>query len=430
MGLVESSRAETLDANPIAAKHETTLVDDTFVTGDTLTPDQHDRATSDGRTSGRPGTIASSRRSVIPRVVEERGVARLVTVHEERYRLDDVIGAGGMGEVARAFDRDIGRTVAVKRMLADVTGPKLVAQFVDEVRTLGRLHHPNIVPIHDVDLDPNGQLFFTMPLVDGSPLDTICDRLAKGDEALVASFPFSRRLDIFAGIVDALGHAHARDIVHRDVKPPNVMVGPFGEVVLLDWGIARLGQSTPTAGEASTETVARATDKTRVGQILGTPRYMAPEQARGEVDAIGPATDLYAAFVVLFELLTLTSYVKAPDTTLALLEVAAKEPPSPLDDVYSGDGPKVPVEFRHFLRHGLAHDPSARYSSASAVLDELARIRSGDFKVECLVTFAKRTGVRYFRWLESYPRFAIAVTASIAITFVVALVFVGVTAFH
>lgn len=417
---LDPTLAATMDAEP---QHGTakTQIDDPFVTANTLVHEgeTHERTKVDGGGSGRT-TSASLRQTVVPRIVEEQGEARIVHTPEERYRVDELIGAGGMGEVARAFDRDIGRTVAVKRMLPDVTGPRLVARFVDEVRTLGRLHHPNIIPIHDVDVDPQGQLFFTMPLVEGVPLDAVIEALKKGDPEHLERYPLSRRLDIFAGIVDALGHAHAQDVVHRDVKPANVMVGPFGEVMLLDWGIARLGSKADATTLPNADVVERATAKTRFGHVVGTPHYMAPEQARGDVDAIGPATDLYAAFVVLFELLTLTSYVKAEDMNAALLEVVAKAPPG----LEFPDYVHVPVELRHFLRHGLATSPAERYPSATVVLGELARIRSGDFRVECPVTYSKHMTTRYLRFVDARPVLALSLVALVPLFLLVLLVLV------
>ncbi len=407
MAALPLSHAATLDAPPSCG--EKTLTDDPFVTGDTIVA-----GAGAPRLPDAPKLTGGSRRTVVPRVVEEAGQTKLVQGEEERYRRESVIGQGGMGEVAKAFDRDIGRTVAVKRMLTEVTSPTLVARFVDEVRTLGRLHHPNIVPIHDVDLDPDGNLFFTMPIVDGVPLDALMERLEKRDPETLAAFPLSRRMDVFAGIVDALGHAHERNVVHRDVKPANVIVGPFGEVVLLDWGIARLDGEERPGSESEDPLVARTSEKTRHGHVVGTPHYMAPEQARGDVSAIGPATDLYAAFVVLYEMLTLTTFVKAETATLALAEVASKVAPAPESAAYVPEGsPIVPAELRHFLRHGLDATPARRYPSAAAVLAELARIRSGDFKIECPVTFSKRASTVYFRFVERSPMLGLALLGSV-----------------
>jgi serine/threonine-protein kinase len=367
----------------------------------------------------------------LPHVEREGEGVRFVPRAEARYRIDEVVGEGGMGEVARAFDKDIGRSVALKRMHQEATSASLVARFVDEVHTLGKLQHPNIVAIHDVDVSDDGRLFFTMPLVEGRPLDAVLDDLRRGDPATVATFSLSKRLDVFAGIVDALGHAHARDIVHRDVKPANVMIGPYGEVVLIDWGIARLGASETDAPEAASEGVTTSGRRaTAHGQVVGTPGYMAPEQARGDISAIGPATDLYAAFVTLYELLTLTTYVKADSVDAALSEILTKPAPPIHDPAYLPEGhPPVPAEIRHFLRHGLDPSPARRYPSATEVLATLSAIRSGDFRVECPVTFSKRLSTEYFRFMERYPKTALAIFAAAPLSLIAALIALAVMFF-
>ncbi|MFO0643370.1 MAG: serine/threonine-protein kinase [Polyangiaceae bacterium] len=388
---------------------------DGFATSDTLV---HDVGEAAPRIEGR------ARTTVVPRVDRDHSGVRLVPRTEARYRIEAVVGEGGMGEVTRAFDKDIGRSVAMKRMHDRAVSEALVARFVDEVHTLGKLQHPNIVAIHDVDVSDDGRLFFTMPLVDGRPLDAVIEDLRRGDPATVAAFPLSKRLDVFAGVVDALGHAHARDVVHRDVKPANIMVGPYGEVVLLDWGIARLGASETDDPRGEPEGAAASGRRaTAHGQVLGTPGYMAPEQARGDVSAIGPATDLFAAFVTLYELLTLAPYVKADTVEGALAEIAAKPAPPIHDPAYLPEGhPAVPAEIRHFLRHGLAPSPDLRYPSAADVLATLAAIRSGDFRVECPVTFSKKLGTELFRFMDRRPRTALALLAATPLAFVLALV--------
>lgn len=395
---------------------------DGFATSDTLVHDGGDAA---------PRLEGRARTTVVPRVDRDEAGVRLVPRAEARYRIEAVVGEGGMGEVTRAFDNDIGRNVALKRMHGRAVSEALVARFVDEVHTLGKLQHPNIVAIHDVDVSDDGRLFFTMPLVEGRPLDAVIEDLRRGDPATVAEFSLSKRLDVFAGVVDALGHAHARDVVHRDVKPANIMVGPYGEVVLLDWGIARLGASEnddPRGGtEAGSASGRRATAH---GQVLGTPGYMAPEQARGDVSAIGPATDLYAAFVTLYELLTLEPYVKAETVEGALAEIVAKPAPPIHDPAYLREGhPVVPAEIRHFLRHGLDPSPTRRYPSATEVLTTLSAIRSGDFRVECPVTFSKRLSTEFFRFMERYPKTALAIFAAAPLSLLAALIALGVLLF-
>ena len=174
-----------------------------------------------------------------------------------------------MGTVYRARDRRLARDVALKVMNAPAPAPGEVERMRDEARILARLEHPGIVPVHDLGTLPDGRLFYVMKLVRGRRLD----------EA-TASAALPARLRIFERICDAVAFAHAQGVVHRDLKPENVMVGPFGEVLVLDWGVAKR-LDVPGAPE-------------REGTVLGTPGYMPPEQARGEMDRIDERADVYA----------------------------------------------------------------------------------------------------------------------------------------
>src|SRR5262249_60463772 len=142
-------------------------------------------------------------------------------------------------EVVLVNDRDIERQVALKRLLPELQDPALLARFVDEIRIVGRLEHPNIVPIHDVGVDELGRYYFVMKYVEGETLESIIEKLAAGDPAYVRTYSYERRIEIFLGLLHALEYAHSHGVVHRDVKPANVMVGRYGEVVLMDWGIAK-----------------------------------------------------------------------------------------------------------------------------------------------------------------------------------------------
>ena len=185
------------------------------------------------------------------------------------YELAEEIARGGMGTVYRARDRRLDRDVALKVMNAPAPAPGEVERMRDEARILARLEHPGIVPVHDLGTLPDGRLFYVMKLVRGRRLDE-----ATAGAALPA------RLRIFERICDAVAFAHAQGVVHRDLKPENVMVGPFGEVLVLDWGVAKR-LDVPGAPE-------------REGTVLGTPGYMPPEQARGEMDRIDERADVYA----------------------------------------------------------------------------------------------------------------------------------------
>jgi serine/threonine-protein kinase len=307
-----------------------------------------------------------------------------------------------MGEVRLALDQDIGRRVAVKRLIEE-DNPLALARFVDEVRTIGNLEHPNIVPIHDVGVDADGSLFFVMKYVEGETLASIIGKLASGDEASHRRFPFEARLDLFAGLLRALQYAHDQGLVHRDVKPENIMVGQFGEVMLMDWGIARRNRS--DGPRVDRPPIGRAAGETLDGTIIGTPRYMSPEQAAGQVAELDGRSDLYSAFVVLYELLTTRSYIEP--TARAIQSVAAardRQPPKLTDPAFSNPHQdSVPGELRHFLRRGLAPCKEERFTDASDVIQELERIRSGACKVQCPLTFIKANSTRYGRFMDGHP---------------------------
>src|SRR5574338_576880 len=197
------------------------------------------------------------------------------------YDLGAVIGRGGMGEVIVARDRSFGREVALKRMRADKPSPELVARFLREAKIQARLDHPAIAPVHDLGYDSEGLPYFTMKRVGGATLAALLEaRTEKPQRLLRALVDVGRAVEL----------AHARNIVHRDLKPSNIMLGDYGEVYVLDWGVARVLTDTKrTTGPAM---AVDPDEQTTSGSILGTPGYMAPEQVKG-LEA-GTKADVYA----------------------------------------------------------------------------------------------------------------------------------------
>lgn len=356
--------------------------------------------------------------TVLPDVRSEGDRLIMVPRDQTRYESDKLLGRGGMGEVKLAHDHDIGRKVAVKRLLDDAN-PHAVARFIDEVRTVGSLEHPNIVPIHDVGVDEDGALFFVMKYVEGETLTSIVDKLAAGDAEYHRRYGFEARLDLFAGLLRALQYAHSQGLVHRDVKPENIMVGRYGEVVLMDWGIAHLMRT--EEHRANVGAIDRATTETVDGAVVGTPQYMSPEQTIGQVVELDGRSDLYSAFVVLYELLVLAPYVEAKKTAMqTVLAAEERSLVSVIDPNF--DNPHqaaVPIELRYFLRHGLAHDKNDRFEDALEVIQQLERVRSGDFEVSCPVTFMKSNNTKMGRFMDRHPG------GSMLFAFTSALMFLG-----
>ena len=359
---------------------------------------------------------SAARTTVLPKVDGDGVNLHLTLEHQGRYQPTKLLGTGGMGEVVLVRDHDIARPVALKRLLPEMNDPAILARFVDEIRTVGRLEHPNIVPIHDVGVDELGRYFFVMKYVEGETLEAIIEKLRAGDPAYRARYSVEARIELFLGILHALEYAHSQGIVHRDIKPANVMVGRFGEVVLMDWGIAkpvdlgrdpaRLGEGEAAAGEDGNKARMYAT---RVGSLIGTPMYMSPEQARGDNAAIDARSDLYSAMVLFHELIGLRHYLGEPEDMGSLLRRVISEEVSffgLLGMSYPFGQP--PAELVHFLVKGLSKDPAKRFQSAGEVIAELRGILEGKVRVQCHITFTKRLFRELGRLVDRSPWVAFA----------------------
>ncbi len=267
-----------------------------------------------------------------------------------KYDLREMLGRGGMGTVYRAFDRELGRDVALKVLAIEDSKewPEGRDRLVREARIVARLEHPGIVPVHDVGTLPDGRVYYAMKLVRGERLDA----------HLGPSLSRSERLAIFERICDAVAFAHAHGVMHRDLKPENVMVGPFGEVLVLDWGVAKflpgftveapeLGGGQRDRGDLEEAPGPNRRVPTAHGTVLGTPGYMAPEQERGEVDRVDERADIYALGGILAFLLR------------------------------TGEA-DIPKALRAIRDKALANDRAQRYQTVVELAADLARFRAGD----------------------------------------------------
>jgi len=272
-----------------------------------------------------------------------------------RYRLLEFVARGGMGVVYLAEDSVLRRRVALKILDPVASSPGLAARLLREARILARLEHPGIVPVHDVGTLADGRVFYAMKFVEGHRLDRHLQQIPSVPE----------RLRLFGKICEAVAFAHACGILHRDLKPENVMVGPFGEVLVMDWGLAKSLHPQPEDGDTlidespappsddSFATPAPNTSDSSVhtahGSILGTPGYMSPEQARGDVTHLDQRSDVFALGALLLYLLT-------------------GRPPAPpaLQD-------RIPRPLVAMCRKAMAADPASRYPSASDLAADVAR---------------------------------------------------------
>jgi serine/threonine protein kinase len=284
-----------------------------------------------------------------------------------RYTLHEPVGQGGMGTVYRASDRALGRDVAVKVLRGDVADAEAAVRLEREARILARLEHPGIVPVHDVGMLADGRVFYVMKLVRGRRLQEFVRGAARSDV-----------LRVMLRLCETVGFAHAHGVVHRDLKPANIMVGAFGEVLVLDWGIARVvgvGRTTESGGpEATSESAAplpalhaSPEPETAPGTVLGTPGFMAPEQARGEPGLVDARTDVYGLGAILRSVLG-----------------------------GEGNGQGAPRPLQAIWARALSPDPAARYPSAADLAADITRFLDAQPVTAYREPFAERVG-RVFR---------------------------------
>jgi serine/threonine-protein kinase len=368
------------------------------------------------------GPLSSTRITVLPRVENEGQEVRLVRDQRARYEPIRQLGMGGMGEVILVHDQDIARPVAIKRLLPELDDQATLVRFVDEIRIIGQLEHPNIVPIHDVGVDEQGRYFFVMKYVEGETLAAIIEKLRAGDPEYHRRYTMERRIEIFLGVLHALDFAHARGILHRDIKPANVMVGRYGEVVVMDWGIAKpMAAARDMAARASgPEAAPGATGErafaTRVGAYVGTPSYMSPEQALGQNDTLDGRSDLYSATVLFHELVTLKHYLGERGSIEALFEAIVGEEIG-FRKLVSDRHPaqrSVPAELMHLVHRGLAKDPARRFQTAGEMIDVLQVVIEGRHEVQCHVTLIKRASREMGRFVDRHPQIAFLTWLAIA----------------
>ncbi|MCB9898535.1 MAG: protein kinase [Planctomycetes bacterium] len=311
-------------------------------------------------------------------------------VDAPRYTVLDQLARGGMGVVMRVRDEDLRRELAMKVLdRAGRTGdptasdPRDLGRFLEEAQVTGQLDHPGVPPIHELGLDKDGRLFFTMKLVRGGTFADVIAHVHAGTE----HWTLTRALGVVLKVCEAMAYAHHKGVVHRDLKPANVMVGRFGETYVMDWGLAKVlvERSEPGAAIDDSMFVSRSivhTDRreaaddidsshvTLDGDVIGTPAYMAPEQARGDLASVGAHSDVYAVGAMLYHLVAGRSPYLEPGVRVSphsVLRWVLDGPPKPLAQL----APDAPPELVAVIEKAMAREPSARYASMLALSEDL-----------------------------------------------------------
>jgi serine/threonine protein kinase/WD40 repeat protein len=313
------------------------------------------------------------------------------------YTMSGVLGHGGMGSVYRAHQLDLERDVAVKVISEKGLDPEFAERFLREAKILAQLEHPNIPPIYELGADEEGQLFYSMKVVKGRTLQAILTAIREGTEK---NMPLERLLDLFRRVCDAVAFAHSRGIIHRDLKPENIMVGEFGEVLVMDWGLAkspawndeiRMTNDEAAGGENHSSFVIPDSSLTLRGAVMGTPHYMSPEQAEGrEVDE---RSDVYALGAVLYAILTLRPPVAGEtlDEVLSKVKTGAILPPT-IDLKHLGRT-RVPTALAAVALKALAKEKERRFVSVGELAADIDSWRAG------FATRAEDAGTWALLWL-------------------------------
>ena len=320
-----------------------------------------------------------------------------------RFAVRQELGRGGVGVVSAAHDPELRREVAVKVLLD--ARPEDVAAFLEEAQITGQLEHPNIVPVYDLGRDDRRQPWLAMKLVRGRTLrQIIADCKSSGAHSTLGDLQTDGRLEILQKVCDAIAFAHSRGVIHRDLKPENIMVGEFGEVLVMDWGLARaIGHQDTNPSHQPVSTSRRDTggQMTMVGDVFGTPSYMPPEQADGRTDDVDERSDVFAVGAILYAMLVFEPPYSGRNVQTILARAARRDclPPR-----RRAPGNRIPRELDAITMKAMAADPADRYATASELKADIGRYLGN------LSITARRDGLaaRAIKWVRRHPTSAMA----------------------
>ena len=313
-----------------------------------------------------------------------------------RYILHEELGAGSIGQIVAAVDEHLGRRVAIKILNggSGVTRER-IARFLLEAQITAQLEHPAIVPVHEIGRMPGGLPYFAMKLVRGESMEELIARLAQGDAAHLERYTLKARLRLFHRLCQGVAYAHAKGVVHRDLKPANILLGVYGEVQIMDWGLAKVDAGRDQALD-SVRVIRVDDDIADDGrEIAGTPAYMSPEQAAGRAASANPPADVYALGLILAELVCLERVAqdqgppeRGRDRFSRPVELAALNPAI-----------RVDAEVAAVVRRCTDPDPARRYPDASALALDVRDCMEGRIP-RAMPTGAGR---RFVKWLTRHP---------------------------
>jgi len=305
--------------------------------------------------------------------VDDKVLEKLTKKPPEKYKFRRSIGQGGMKTVLQVKDRDSMRDIAMAVLPDAHNRPKTdTIRFIQEARITASLEHPNIVPIHDIGVDSSGAPYFTMKLLQGETLASLLKKLDAGDPDYLAIYDLDRLLHLFLKICNGVGFAHSKGVLHLDLKPENIQVGDYGEVLILDWGLAKIvGHQDRLEEEEDEEPSLKSLSDFSItldGVMKGTPGYMAPEQAAGKNRDRDYRTDVYALGAILYALVTHKDPIESKDVKEMVRDtIEGRITPPKLRSPEK----IIPSAIEAVIKKAMAVNPDDRYSTAKEIRDEV-----------------------------------------------------------
>ncbi len=289
-----------------------------------------------------------------------------------RYTRFKTIATGGKCVIQSCHDYYLSRIVASKTLRKELADDPVEQQrFLREARVSAMLQHPNTIPTYDLSRDSRGHYFFTMKLMHGSTLREVIDRCQSSEFYFIEGYGVDRLVSILIQIGNALDYAHSHGVLHRDVKPANILMGPFGEVVLIDWGLAKVWNEDEDPEAPARGSLFDDPSLTGRGSVEGTPFYMSPEQIeRSNVD---PRSDVYSLGAVLYESLTLEPMIQGDNAQEVLRRAREERPPPPSE---RAPGRPIPPDLEAICMRCVEKDPGERYQAVGLLVAELRAWRS------------------------------------------------------
>ena len=301
----------------------------------------------------------------------------------------------------------------MKTLTDEAKKNKLEDLFVNEAKILGQLEHPNIVPLYDMGTPESEKRFFTMRFIDGQTLEEIISQMKSGSQYTLERFTWSKRVQLIQQLCDAMEYAHSKGVIHCDLKPANIMIGEFGELVVMDWGIAVV-QDMDSEWNSPNQIFEIENVTHDESTIVGTPAYISPETYSDKGPT--PQRDVFAIGVIMYELLAIEHPFRK-DSVNDTIRSVRKDKPKALYDIKKSGQRTVPVELHHICMKAMQKDPEKRYQSCDELHKDLDLYLDGRFPMKCPSTALKSYSQKLNHFIDDHPKKAVLGVIVVFLTF-------------